>query len=82
MLPTFSDTDSVIVSSLPFLFSRPCIGDIVVFKHLKKIYVKRIGEVKGEKYFLVGDNQSDSWDSRKFGFVDKDQIKGKVIMKL
>lgn len=30
-------------------------------------------------YFVLGDNRSHSLDSREFGFVDRDHIKGKVV---
>lgn len=82
MSPTFSEEDSVLVSSLPFLFMQPKIGDVVVFEKYNRMYIKRIGKIENEKYFLVGDNKSDSQDSRRFGSVEQKQIKGKVIKKL
>ena len=33
-------------------------------------------------YFLLGDNRSNSLDSRELGFVDRDDIKGKVVRRL
>jgi signal peptidase I len=35
-------------------------------------------ETAGEVYFLMGDNRSDSYDSRFFGFVKKEEIRGRV----
>jgi signal peptidase I len=37
--------------------------------------------VPEKKFFVLGDNRSHSTDSRSFGFVDADTIKGKVINK-
>ena len=82
MTPTFSEEDSVLVSSFPFLFIKPKKGDVVVFEKYNRLYIKRIGKIKEEKYFLVGDNKKDSEDSRRFGSVMRSQIKGKVIRKI
>ena len=82
MSPTFSEGDNVLASSLPLLFLKPKNGDVVVFKKYNRLYIKRIGEVKNNKYFLVGDNKKDSQDSRRFGLVLRNQIKGKVLFKI
>lgn len=37
--------------------------------------------VPEDKLFVLGDNRSHSTDSRNFGFVDKTEVKGEVIMK-
>lgn len=39
-------------------------------------------KIPSEKYFVLGDNRGHSYDSRDFGFVDKSDIKGKLIFKL
>lgn len=84
MLPTLSPGQLVLVSSLPYLFSNPRIGDIVVFTHPKEniLYIKRLKKIIDEKYFVVGDNHVDSHDSREFGFIERKDIVGKVIKKL
>lgn len=82
MQPTYNENDNVLVSSLPLLFAKPKSGDVVVFEKFNKFYVKRVESIKKGKYFLVGDNKSDSMDSRRFGEVNREQIKGKVIIKL
>lgn len=40
------------------------------------------GKIKDNCYFAVGDNRSDSLDSRYFGCFDKDNIEGKVSFAL
>lgn len=82
MSPTFSEGENVLVSSLPLLFAKPRKGDVVVFEKYNRFYIKRIGKIKEEKYFLVGDNKKDSEDSRRFGSVAREQIKGKIIYKI
>ncbi len=82
MTPTYSEGDSVLASSIPLLFSKPKKGDVVVFEKYNRLYIKRIGKIDKEKYFLVGDNKKDSHDSRRFGLVSDNQIKGKVIRKI
>lgn len=81
MSPKFSEGDNVLVSSIPFMFGKPGKGDVVIFEKYNRIYLKRIGKIKDGKYFLAGDNKKDSQDSRRFGSVKREQIKGKVIMK-
>ncbi|MBI2031530.1 MAG: S26 family signal peptidase [Candidatus Levybacteria bacterium] len=76
------ENQSVLVSSLPFIFFKPRIRDVVIFKFNNKFYIKRIMKKKGDKYFLRGDNRRDSLDSKKIGWVDKKDIIGKVIFKI
>lgn len=82
MSPTYLENESVIVSSIPYFFIKPKKRDIVVFKRNTKFYIKRIKDINENKYFLTGDNKIDSLDSRKLGFINREQIKGKVIYKL
>lgn len=68
----------VLVSSIPFFFSKPKIGDVVVFKNSKKLIIKRIVKEVNKKFLVEGDNKKDSHD---FGFIEKKEILGKVIYK-
>ena len=83
MLPTLKEGDVVFVDRQ---VERVEVGDIVVAKHPLEVVsevikrVERINE-KGH-YFLVGDNLKDSTDSRNYGAVTRDYIKGKVIARL
>lgn len=79
MEPTFKNGSIVIGSSIPYLFSRPKKHDIVVFKFDKKIFIKRIKQIKDGRYFLAGDNAKDSLDSRKIGWIERENILGKVL---
>lgn len=81
MQPSLPHGSLVIVSSLPFLFHDPAINDIIAFvdKTSKKIFIKRISKIDGNRYFLSGDNQGDSLDGRKLGWVERKAIIGKVI---
>lgn len=76
MEPTIKNGQEILVSSLPFLFSKPKVGDMVAFKDSGKWIVKRIKDVKGNQYLVVGDNKS---DSKKFGWIERGKIIGKVI---
>ncbi len=82
MAPTYSEGDNVLVSSLPLIFARPKKRDVVVFEKFNRFYIKRIAKIEKGKYFLVGDNKKDSFDSRRFGSVKRNQIKAKVILKI
>ena len=75
--------ETVLVSSIPYWFKTPKINDIVAFKDKKgTILIKRIIKFQNGKYFVQGDNNNDSLDSRKFGYVSKNQIIGEIIYKL
>lgn len=55
------------------------IKDVVLFMHDKKMLIKRISEIRQEKYFMAGDDPSQSTDSRQFGLISRGQIVGKVV---
>lgn len=77
MLPYLTPGDRVFVSSIPFLFSKPKIGDVVVLAKDGKMLIKRIVRILNKKYYLEGDNKS---DSLKIEPIERNQILGKVIM--
>ncbi|MEK7451052.1 MAG: nickel-type superoxide dismutase maturation protease [Patescibacteria group bacterium] len=78
MEPTLKQNQIVMVSSIPYFFKKPKVGDIVVLKRQKYI-IKRIAAIKKEQIFVIGDNKKESRDSRHFGWIEKDNILGKVI---
>lgn len=79
MNPTLKDGEVVLVDR----DAAVGVGDIVVARHpleQDSEVVKRIERIteKGH-YFLVGDNPEDSTDSRHYGPVTREYIKGKVV---
>jgi len=82
MEPTLSQGQTVLASFIPFLFSKPKVDDIVAFRKGEKMFIKRISKINGEKYFVSGDNKEDSMDSRRFGWILKKDIVGKVVYKI
>lgn len=92
MIPTFKNGDIVVCKKL-YDKNDIKTGDIVVFKHDGSMLIKRVAAAPGEKavvtdielsdtmgkdeYFLLGDNSSNSKDSRDFGPVKSDDIKYK-----
>ena len=82
MNPTLKDGEVVLVNKA----AKVEVGDIVVAKHPTEQtseVVKRIERINEHgHYFLVGDNLEDSNDSRHFGAVTREYIKGKVVSRL
>ena len=80
MNPTLKDGEVVLVDREP---KKIEVGDIVVAKHpIEQIseVVKRVAQINERgHYFLVGDNLDDSNDSRHYGAVTREYIKGKVV---
>lgn len=81
MHPTLSDGEVVLVDRA----AEIKVGDIVVSRHpVEQVteIVKRVTEINSRgHYFLVGDNLDDSNDSRHFGAVTREYIKGKVVFR-
>lgn len=81
MLPTLSDGDLVLIDKKP----KVCfLGDICVVRPPDKstsIVIKRISKVRnfGEQYWFLGDNRNHSHDSRDYGWVNNENIEGRVI---
>ena len=79
MEPVIKFDDEVLVSSIPYLFNKPKIGDAVAFNYREKILIKRIRDLNGSNFLVQGDNLRDSLN---IGWIKKGDIIGKVIYKL
>lgn len=81
MMPTISPGQRVVVSSIPYLFSKPKKGDIILVQdpHSNTYFIKRIAYIHANTYTVLGDNLQDSKDSRQFGEIHHSAIMGKVL---
>ncbi len=77
MNPTLENGDYLIVEKL----STPKINDVVVLTINDTLLIKRITSIENEEYFVQGDNRGNSLDSRIFGTIPKEDIKGKVLLR-
>lgn len=92
MLPTITPGSVLVVNKAAYGVRVPCLGtyllrwaaplpgDIVVFyTPLGEIAVKRCSSVNAEgQFFAMGDNDTESFDSRSYGFIPQNQILGRV----
>ncbi len=82
MNPTLKDGEVVLVDRE----AEIAVGDIVIARHpveQSSEIAKRVARINERgHYFLIGDNPSDSNDSRNFGAVTREYIKGKVTARL
>jgi len=82
MNPTLRDGEVVLVDRA----AEISVGDIVVAKQpleQSTEVVKRVERINERgHYFLIGDNPDDSTDSRHYGAVTREYIRGKVVARL
>lgn len=76
MLPTLKPNQEILVSSWPYYFKKPQVGDIIAFQKNGIYIVKRISAQEKDKYQVKGDNKNDSKD---YGLINKKDIVGKLI---
>lgn len=58
------------------------IGKVVVARKGSREVIKRVEKIDGGRVYLVGDNRTDSTDSRHYGFLNKSDILGTVMIVL
>ncbi|NJL82172.1 MAG: nickel-type superoxide dismutase maturation protease [Chloroflexaceae bacterium] len=81
MLPLLRPGEEVLVQAIAKDSQGPQAGEIVIARHPDQPglrLIKRVKAVDGGLYFLQGDNDRESTDSRSFGAVPWEQILGKV----
>ncbi|MDO8429835.1 MAG: signal peptidase I [bacterium] len=77
MNPALNDGEYILSEKLSYLFTKPKVSDIIIFKALgDKNLVKRIKSEKDNQYFVEGDNQGFS------GLVDRKLILEKLLFKI
>ena len=76
MMPTLPP-GKLIVAHRWFRTVKP--QHIVVIQHEGKEKIKRVFDVRGHQLFVIGDNPSNSNDSRHFGWIDNSCIVAKVV---
>ena len=88
MVPTLKPGQFILIDTWIYDDETPSIGDVVVFRHQEseQWLVKRIspwpdGKAQhNDQWYMLGDNGSQSRDSRYFGGIATDQIVGQVKM--
>jgi len=76
MEPEITNGSFFIASGVPYKFTNPKIGDLIIFKNQNKTIVKKIIKIEKKNYVIAGQNLS---DSMKFEPITKKDILGKVI---
>ena len=83
MFPTLNDGEFYIGRRL--LRKTKCkVGKIYVYKppyedDTEKFVIKRLAGIKDGKYFFLGDNADDSYDSRYYGYVDSKNVVAQLL---
>ena len=81
MNPTYKDGEYLL--SMPISFKRIKEGDVLIFRtpyDQKRVVIKRVAmkATLSNELFFLGDNPSESYDSRNYGFIPYKYVLGKV----
>jgi len=85
MSPTLDDGALVLAEPLRARRPPPVVGDVVVARHPFRpgsVLIKRVGEIVEGRYRLVGDNPSESTDSRSLGCFGRQALLAKVVVRI
>lgn len=93
MEPTYCTGDLlVVINNLLFLAVRPNgakVGDVYLFSSYKRVqgeFIKRVARINHEHgltyYYILGDNDLKSLDSRDFGSIPSNLARGLVLGRL
>ena len=83
MFPTLNDQE-IYFGRRIFNKSKCKVGNIYVYRppyesEEEKFVIKRLAEIKDGKYFFLGDNPNDSYDSRYYGYVDSKNVVAQLL---
>lgn len=76
MLPSYREGQVLLVNKR---IDELHIGDVVVVFHDGHEKLKRISQLRPDSVFILGDNGSQSTDSRSFGWLPLATVRGRVI---
>lgn len=82
MIPTIKNHSIVLIEPNYYDYYDFKIGDIIIFKDSGKYLCKRIVKIKGNQLWVEGDNYYNSRDSRVFGWIEKGQVRSKVLFEI
>ena len=90
MFPTLLDGE-IFLGRRVFRKTKCKCGEIYVYKppydsNEEKFVIKRLSKIKKDKsgrlkYYFLGDNSSDSYDSRYYGYVDSSRVVAHIVKK-
>lgn len=83
MFPTLSDGEFY-MSRRVFRKSKCKVGKIYVYRppyesEEEKFVIKRLAYIKDGKYYFLGDNADDSYDSRYYGYVSSKNVVAQLL---
>lgn len=76
MLPTYRSGTILLIHKYPKTLRA---DDVVIFEHQQIEKIKRISSMHPETIEVLGDNRLNSTDSRAFGPIHKNSLRGKVL---
>lgn len=75
MRPALASGDIVVARKI-----TPRVNDIVIARRGGTEVIKRVKRIENDRYYIVGDNQQESTDSRHYGFISKNDILGTIMI--